>query len=81
MRNRPRMMNMRSVGMVPVRLGEISVVQVPVFASDDGVTRLELGEQGPRIVLREGLDEARQNRAVAALMPTIVRALSARVLN
>ena len=75
------MMNMRSVGVVPVRLGEISVVQVPVFASEEGVTRLELGDEGPRIVLREGLDETRQNRAVAALLPSIVRALSARVLN
>jgi hypothetical protein len=71
----------RSVGVVPVELSASSVVEVPVVAEEGAVTRLELGADGPRIVVSDSVDFDRQNRAVAMLIPEVIRALSARVLN
>jgi|LNFM01.1.fsa_nt_gb hypothetical protein len=71
----------RNVGFVPVELGESVVVDVPVVAQEGAKAHIEQVESGIRIVLDESLDASRANKAVAALMPTIIAALSRKLLN
>lgn len=71
----------RSVGFVPVELGSSVVIDVPVVAQEGAKAHIEHLEGGIRIVVDESLDAARANKAVAALMPSIIAALSPKVLN
>jgi hypothetical protein len=74
------LVRLRAVGTVPVELGP-SVVSVPVVAQDGARTRIELTDQGPTVVIAEGLSPDRAQRAVAAVLPALVKLLSSRVLN
>jgi hypothetical protein len=66
--------------MVPVQLGN-ALLHVKVVAEEGARTRLDFDQDGPVIVISESLDAERANRAVAAIMPSLIKVLAQRFLN
>lgn len=71
----------RNVGVVPVKLGDSVVVSVPIVTEEGARTHFDFTADGPRIVISDSLDPERANRAVAAVMPALIKALAQKVLN
>ena len=70
----------RTIGFVPVRVGR-AVVPVTVEAEAGASTHIDVGNDGAKIVVADGLAPDVASREVEAVLPEVQRVLARKLLN